>query len=133
MPTDFLGRGWRFPIGTDPTGSIALTDGPSRVEQSIRVILGTAFGERPMRPEFGCGAHNLVFAPADAQLAARVEHEVRASLIRWEPRIEVKRVTAALDDEEHSTLLVSIDYVIRHENHPRNLVFPFYTIGQEPE
>jgi len=133
VPTDFLGRGWAFPIGTDTTGSIALTDGPSLVEQSIRIILGTAFGERPMRPEFGCGAHDLAFAPADARMAARVESEVRASLIRWEPRIEVRRVTAALDDAERNTLLVSIDYVIRHENNPRNLVFPFYTLGREPE
>ena len=132
MPADFLGRGWAFPIATDSTGSIALTEGPSRVEQSIRIILGTAFGERPMRPEFGCGAHDLAFAPADAQLAARVEHEVRASLVRWEPRIEVQRVTAALDDAEGNTLIVSIDYTIRHENHPRNLVFPFYSLGREP-
>jgi phage baseplate assembly protein W len=131
MASDFIGRGWAFPIGTDATGSIALTEGPGRIEQSIRVILGTAFGERSMRPEFGCGAHDLVFAPADARLAARVEQEVRASLVRWEPRIDVHAVSAGLDDESRSVLLVSIDYSVRHENDRRNLVFPFYSLGQE--
>jgi len=129
--SDFIGRGWALPVATDATGSIALNDGPAHVEQSIRMILGTGFGERPMRPEFGCGVHALVFAPADAALAARVEQEVRSSLVRWEPRIEVRAVRALVDDSQPDTLHVAVDYVIRHENDPRNLVFPFYAIGQE--
>jgi hypothetical protein len=128
---DFTGRGWAFPIGVDATGSIALTDGPALIEQSIRIILGTAYGERPMRPDFGCGVHDLVFAPADARLASRVQQEVGASLRRWEPRIQVRRVTAQLRDEASSVLEVSIDYVVKHENDPRNLVFPFYSIQPE--
>jgi hypothetical protein len=128
---DFIGRGWAFPVGTDATGSIALTEGPARVEQSMRIILGTAPGERPMRPEFGCGVHELVFAPADARLAARVEQEVAAALERWEPRIDVRNVTALLDDDAPAALLVTIDYALRHENDPRNLVFPFYSLGSD--
>ena len=95
------------------------------------MILGTSFGERPMRPEFGCGVHDLLFAPADAALAARVEQEVRASLERWEPRIEISAVQALIDDEQPEALHVAIDYVIRHDNDPRNLVFPFYSIVAE--
>jgi phage baseplate assembly protein W len=129
--SDFIGRGWAFPVRTDVTGSIALTEGPSRIEQSIRMILGTSPGERPMRPEFGCGVHDLVFAPTDARLAARVEQEVRAALVRWEPRIVVGGVTVGLEGDG-STLLASIDYVIRDHNDPRNLVFPFYTLANEP-
>jgi phage baseplate assembly protein W len=132
MPHDFIGRGWAFAVGTDATGSIALSDGPARIAQSIRIILGTSYGERPMRPDFGCGVHDLVFAPADARLAARVEQEVRASLVRWEPRIEVRAVRAFVDDQRPGGLEVSIDYVIKHQNDPRNLVYPFYAIHEEP-
>ena len=131
MARDFIGRGWAFPIGIDATGSIALSEGAARIEQSMRIILGTSYGERSMRPEFGCGVHDLVFAPADARLASRVRQEVTASLRRWEPRIDVRRVTAQLDDEAPSVLEVSIDYVVKHENDPRNLVFPFYSIRPE--
>ena len=133
MPQDYIGRGWAFPVAIDVTGSVALSDGPGRIEQSIRIILATSYGERPMRPEFGCGVHELVFATADARTAARVEQEVRASLVRWEPRIEVRDVQAQIDDAEPSALHVSIDYVIRQENDPRNLVFPFYAIAEEHE
>ena len=42
-----------------------------------------------MRPEFGCRIHDFVFAPADAATAGLVAYEVRASLGRWEPRIDV--------------------------------------------
>ena len=52
--------------------------GDREIEESIRLILGTAPGERPMRPEFGCAIHDYVFAPADAGTAGLIAYEVRA-------------------------------------------------------
>ena len=66
MSEEFIGRGWAFPLRTDATGGIALVAREREIEESIRLILGTAIGERPMRPEFGCGIHDYVFAPTDA-------------------------------------------------------------------
>ena len=63
MNTDFIGAGWSFPLATDATGGVALVTHEQEIEQAIRLILGTACGERPMRPEFGCGIHNALFAP----------------------------------------------------------------------
>src|SRR4051794_2446264 len=97
--SDFIGSGWAFPVRTDATASIATNLGHERIRQSIRIILGTALGERPYRPEFGCAIHNLLFEVLDARLAGRVEREVRASLVRWEPRIIVKRVLAKPDPD----------------------------------
>ena len=74
---DFVGRGLAFPVHTDATGSIALVGGEREVVESIRLILATAPGERPMRPEFGCAVHDLVFAPADAATAGQIAYEVR--------------------------------------------------------
>ena len=74
---DFLGRGLAFPLHTDATGSIALVGGEREVVESIRLILATSPGERPMRPEFGCAVHDLVFAPADAATAGQIAYEVR--------------------------------------------------------
>ena len=54
MAREFVGRGWAFPLAADDTGSIALVAGSTEIEQAIRLILGTAPGERPMRPGFGC-------------------------------------------------------------------------------
>ncbi len=124
----FVGVGWAFPVHTDPTGSIALVRGEREVVESIRLILGTAPGERPARPDFGCAIHDLVFAPADASTAGQIAFQVRASLERWEPRITVDDVQVDFGEAENGTLYIGIHYRIRGSNDPRNLVFPFYVI-----
>ena len=85
-------------------------------------------GERPMRPEFGCRIHEQVFAPPTAETAGRVAFYVRASLERWEPRIEVLDVSVTPHQDERTTLYIDVRYSIRDANEPRNLVFPFYVI-----
>lgn len=127
---EFIGRGWAFPVHTDATGSIALVGGEREVIESIRLILGTAPGERPMRPEFGCAIHDLVFAPADAATAGQIAYAVRVALERWEPRITLTDVIVSFEAAEQGTLLIDVQYTLRDSNDPRNLVFPFYVIPE---
>jgi phage baseplate assembly protein W len=129
---EFVGSGLAFPMRLDATGNVALVAGEREIEQSIALILCTAPGERPMRPEFGCRIHDYVFAPADATTAGLVAYEVRQSLLRWEPRIEVTDVVVTPDPYDSGILLVDVRYSIRSTNDPRNLVFPFYVIPDEP-
>jgi phage baseplate assembly protein W len=131
MSEEFIGSGWAFPLRTDATGRIALVSREREIEESMRLILGTAIGERPMRPEFGCGIHDYVFAPADSETANKIAAEVRASLRRWEPRIRVRDVVVTFDEADSSTLYIDIRYAIGNTNDPRNLVFPFYVIPEE--
>jgi phage baseplate assembly protein W len=128
MRSDFIGAGWAFPLRTDSTGSIALVRGEREVVESIRLILGTAPGERPARPEFGCAIHELVFAPADAATAGQIAYQVRVALERWEPRIVLEDVLVNFTDAGEGTLYIDIRYRLRTDNDPRNLVFPFYVI-----
>ena len=128
---EFVGRGWAFPLRADPSGDIALVSQDREVEESIRLILGTAYGERPMRPDFGCAIHDFIYAGADAATAAQIGFEVRASLKRWEPRIDVRDVTVTIDEADRSLLYIDIRYTVRSTNDPRNLVFPFYVIPEE--
>ena len=127
----FLGAGWAFPLHTDPTGSIALVNGEREVAESIRIILGTAPGERPMRPEFGCAIHDLVFAPANATTAGQLAYHVREALERWELRIDLEDVAIRFDAADQGMLLIDIRYTLLNTNDPRNLVFPFYVIGSD--
>jgi phage baseplate assembly protein W len=127
---EFIGRGWAFPVHTDATGSVALVGGDREIIESIRLILGTAPGERPMRPQFGCAIHDLVFAPADAATAGQIAYAVRVALERWEPRITLTDVVVGFEAVEQGTLLIDIRYTLRDSNDPRNLVFPFYVIPQ---
>ena len=128
---EFIGRGWAFPLRTDATGGIALVSREREIEEAIRLILGTAPGERPMRPEFGCRIHDFVFGTADGTTANDVGVEVRRSLARWEPRIEVHDVVVSFDPLDQPVLYIDVRYSIRDTNDRRNLVFPFYVIPGE--
>jgi Bacteriophage baseplate protein W len=131
MESDFIGAGWAFPLKTDATGGVALVTSTREIEESIRLILGTARGERPMRPEFGCRIHDHVFGPANAATAGQIAYDVREALERWEPRIDLLDVSIAFDRIQTGVLFVDVAYEIRGTNDPRNLVFPFYVIPEE--
>ena len=131
MAEEFIGSGWAFPLRVDTSGGIALVSREQEVEESMRLILATAPGERPMRPDFGCALHDYVFAPADATTAGRIAYEVRVSLERWEPRVDVVDVTVDVGPDDASMLYIDISYSLRGTNDPRNLVFPFYVIPSE--
>ncbi|HWA84378.1 MAG TPA: GPW/gp25 family protein [Fimbriimonadaceae bacterium] len=128
---DFLGSGWKFPPRLDSRGRIELVHQEQDVEEAIRMILMTRKGERPMRPEFGCQIHDLVFDPNDAATAGLARRYVQEALMRWEPRIAVLNVTANVDARYPERLLVSIDYTLIATQDRRNLVFPFYVIPGE--
>ena len=128
---EFIGRGWAYPVRADAKGDVALVTGATEIEQSIRLILGTSPGERPMRPDFGCGIHDLVFASVDSTLVGRVAQHVQTALRRWEPRIDVHGVDTRVDEDDPSILYVDVEYSIRRRNDRRNLVFPFYVIPRE--
>jgi phage baseplate assembly protein W len=124
----FIGRGWAFPLRVDSTGGIALVSREQEIEEAIRLILGTSPGERPMRPEFGCRIHDYLFASADSETANSIAGEVRASLRRWEPRIDVSDVQVVMDARNPALLYIDVRYSIKATNDRRNLVFPFYVI-----
>ncbi|MGB3256774.1 MAG: GPW/gp25 family protein [Ornithinimicrobium sp.] len=130
MNVDFIGAGWAFPVATDATGGIALVSRDQELKESIQLILGTALGERPMRPEFGCRIHDRVFGVGTSALAGQVAGDVREALTRWEPRVDLLDVTVSFDPAEASRLYIDIAYRVRGLNDPRNLVFPFYVIPE---
>jgi Bacteriophage baseplate protein W len=118
---------------TDASGRIAMVSHEREIEEAMRLVLATAPGERPMRPEFGCAIHDLVFAPINDRTAGRIQYEVSACLDRWEPRIEVVGVDVTVDAEDVGVLYIDVRYSIRGTNNPRSLVFPFYVIpSHEP-
>lgn len=123
---DFLGVGWKFPIQVTPGGKIAQARHEQRIEESIFLILSTSKGERVMLPDFGCGLHDLVFAPNNAGTLALVVQTVRKALTAYEPRIDVLDLSAETAPEQPNLLLIRISYRIRANNAIGNLVYPFY-------
>ena len=124
--TEFLGKGWRFPIRPNGRGGLDYGEGSDLVEDSIWLILSTPPGSRVMVPEFGCGISDYVFASNTDRLRANIAAEVERALVRFEPRIDVLSVRARTSADSVSTLLVHIDYRVRANNAFHNLVYPFF-------
>lgn len=124
MAAEFLGVGWAFPVALERDGAQAAYE--VSIKQAIRIILGTARGERVMRPDFGCGLEELVFAVNDAATLGLAEFEVREALLRWEPRIEVLGVKASTMGSHEEGILINVDYRVRSTDNRFNLVYPFY-------
>jgi len=128
---EFLGQGLAFPLQINPKGEIALARGERDIVQAIHIILGTAPGERVMRPEFGCRAHELLFAPCSAATKALLVEYVEQALGRWEPRIEVHDVVVSDDMRSDGALLVDIRYRVKATHDERSIVYPFFLMGEE--
>ena len=110
-------------------GRLAFARYEEDIEQAIQIVLLTARNERVMLPEFGCGIHDLVFAPNNTTTLTVVVQTVREALVAYEPRIDVLDVNAETAPEEPNLLLIRINYRIRANNALGNLVYPFY-IGE---
>lgn len=126
MARSFLGKGWKYPIELDRAGGVALSELDESIRQSIFIILGTAPGERVMRPYFGCEIHDLIFAPNSVATAGLAAHYVTEALNKWEPRITDIEVEAEPSEADPNRLDIEIKYKVRSSNAPRNLVYPFY-------
>lgn len=126
MARDFLGVGWSYPVSTDTKGNIKLAEGVDNIETSVRLILGTAKGERVMRPDFGCDIHDQVFSSLSPTTLNRIEDAVRTALVQWEPRIDVESVDAAPDPANPGKVLIDIGYWVESTNSRENMVYPFY-------
>jgi len=124
MNTEFYGRGMTYPLQLGVAG-VSETAGVAKVEESIRIVLGTQYGERLMRPRFGCNLRSLAFAPNNVATANLARYYVAEGLAQSEPRIEVVDV-AVTNDTAGGTLLINISYRLRTTQDIRNLVYPFY-------
>src|SRR6187551_3346695 len=114
--TEIIGSGLAFPLAVDRRGGIALARDEQDIDQAIQLILGTAPGERPMRPEFGCGVHDFVFHSIDSNTLASMEVAIREALERWEPRIDVRTIRFDASEAANGLLTIDIEYEVRVTN-----------------
>lgn len=122
---DFLGRGWAFPV-SQQAGKVQLLQGDSDIAAAIYLILATPIGQRVMRPDWGSELDQLVFDPANESTLALASTYAKRALKKWEPRITVDTVVAAIDGSNRNCILIDINYTVRATDVPNNLVYPFY-------
>lgn len=129
--SQFRGTGWAYPVNVGEDGSISRAIDSETIERSIELILGTAKGERLMRPDFGSDLHRFLFKPLSAINRSRMATTVKDALMAWEPRIRVLDIKVEVNPQRPSTALIHIEYKVRASNTKSNLVYPFYIRGIE--
>jgi uncharacterized protein len=118
-----VGRGWSFPMTLQDGGPL-LIGGEMKVEQSIRLILFTAPGERVLRPDFGCGLRQLLFRPNGATFRAQLADSVRIAIQRWEPRVDLIDVVVETSETAPTLVDLHVAYRLRETNQVFNQVYP---------
>jgi phage baseplate assembly protein W len=127
LSSEFLGRGWKFPVQVDPaTGRIQMSEYEEDIAEAIRIILGTSKGERVMRPTFGCDMREFVFGTTDDTTLRMLEGSIIEAIRIWEPRVEEVEAKAIPDRADPGMVRIHIQYIVRSTNNLFNQVYPFY-------
>ena len=111
----------RYPYQFDGRGRTAEADEAAWIRGLVEQVLFTSPGERVMRPDFGSGLMQLVFAPNSPELAATTQFLVQGALQQWLGNlISVQGVEVEANE---STLRVSVRYVIRRSQLSQEAAF----------
>ena len=127
---DIIGIGWSFPptfVKADG-GDMIMTTGKEDIDNSLHILLTTAFGERVMRPEYGCDLRKFLFDPVNANMQAYIKKIVEEAILYFEPRIRPEDVTIDSDTDKinEGRLEITVAYTIKSTNSRSNYVYPFY-------
>lgn len=100
-----------YPFSFDSSGRTAQTDDSGYIRDLIEQVLLTAPGERVMRPAFGSGVLQLVFAAASPEVAATTQFLIQGALQQW--LSDVITVDAVDVEAQDSALLITVQYLER--------------------
>lgn len=106
-----------FPYQFDGRGRTREADEAGWIRGLIEQVLFTAPGERVMRPDFGSGLRQLVFAPNSPELAATTQYLVQGALQQWLGALIT--IEAVEVQAEEATLRVTVQYRIRRSDERR--------------
>lgn len=100
-----------YPYGLSQLGRTGEAGDETHLRDLIEQVLFTMPGERVMRPEFGCGLAQLVFAPNSVEVASATGMLIQSALQRWlGDLITVQNVSVETSEE---VLSIIVEYIIR--------------------
>ncbi len=100
-----------YPYRFSPLRRTAETDDAQHIRDLIEQVLFTIPGERVMRPDFGSGVAQLVFAPNSVELASATQMLIQGSLQQWLGELIV--VQGVRVEAIDAVLSITVQYSIR--------------------
>ena len=126
--TSFLGTGWSFPPEFSIRAGVRMVSAEEDIRQSLHIVLGTAPGERVMRPAFGAGVKQHVFDNIDETTVTILKDVIERAILFFEPRVVVDAITADAALALDGRLDFRIDYTVISTNTRHNIVYPYYCL-----
>jgi phage baseplate assembly protein W len=124
---NFLGTGWAFPPSFERrTKRAATVSTEEDIHESLRILLGTAPGERVMHPSYGCGLKIMVFESINESTITEIKDIVQKAILHFEVRITLEDIYVDATSADEGILKIGLEYTVRTTNTRMNVVFPFY-------
>jgi phage baseplate assembly protein W len=126
--TSFLGTGWSFPPEfVLETGEVLMTSDEEDIQASLKILLGTSFGERFLNPKYGLDMHELLFEPMSTTMTTFLEDRIKTAILIDEPRINLLSLEIDTSAQFEGRVAIILEYEVRATNSRFNLVYPFST------
>lgn len=127
--TSFLGTGWSYPPQFMPeSGEVMMTSDEEDIEASLKILLGTAVGERFLNPNYGLDLHEMLFEPMSTTMTTFLKDRAKIALLIYEPRIDLLTLDLDTSAQLEGKVSLVLDYEVKATNSRFNLVFPFYIL-----
>lgn len=114
-----LGIGYPFTPASGSNSYFGSVDTVSAaIAQNARSLLSTNWGERVMRPDFGCNLREFCFEQQIQQTRQRIADRIVEQFTKWMPfvRLVVIGVTFGIDDKSLGENGMRVSLKIEHGN-----------------
>jgi phage baseplate assembly protein W len=93
------------------------------VINSVKNLILTNHYERPFQPELGSNIRRLLFENVDSIIAAQIEREIEETVLNFEPRVQISKVTAVPSPDENRYGVKMEFFII---NNPNPITIDFF-------
>lgn len=102
------------------TNDISTKTDVNAINQSLRTLMYTNFGERGFRPDVGSNLTGQLFEPADIITALEIKNAIKEVIRNYETRVEVIDVQL-FDDMERNAYVATLIYRMNMSSEPVEL------------
>lgn len=124
----FLGTGWSFPPEfLLETGEVRMTADEEDIQSSLKILFGTAIGERFFNPKYGLDMQEMLFESISTTMKTYLTDRVKIAILIYEPRIDLLSLDLDTTAQNEGKISIVMEYKVRATNSRYNLVYPFST------
>jgi phage baseplate assembly protein W len=101
---------------------INLHKGEFAIINSLKNLILTNYYERLFQPELGSNVRRLLFENVDNLMGARIEKEIEQTIINFEPRVQISKITA-IPDADRNAYNVTLEFFVINNPNPITINF----------